>query len=148
MADQQAFHETDESQQALDWGKKDHFRKIFVGQATRSLLRIALGMGVIAFALPLALLATGVDGPHYSISHYYHAGDVARSIFVGSLWATGVFLILFQGLSTWENVILRVAGVAAIGVAMIPTGRDQCEKGVSLHLICAILFFLCLAVVA
>jgi hypothetical protein len=131
------------------WDNKRKFQRIFTRQAVKSYVYLSFGMGVVALALPILLLLVGVDGPHYSISHYYYAGDSARNILVGSLWATGVFLFLFHGLSDWENWILNVAGMAAISVAMNPMAKDQCDGSTpGVHGASAIVFFGCLAVVA
>lgn len=138
------------SGQLLPWGDKLRFQKLFSAQAVRSYLYLSLGMGLLAFFLPIALLLSGGYAGHYSISYFYHVSDVSRNILVGSLWAVGVFLFLFQGLSRWENWILNLAGVAAIGVAMFPMAADQCGRGqgVSVHALSAIALFICLAVVA
>ncbi|HEU0097417.1 MAG TPA: hypothetical protein VFQ67_01455 [Allosphingosinicella sp.] len=136
--------------QLLPWADKLLFQKLFSRQAMRSYLYLSFGMGLVAFLLPVALVvASGYRG-HYSISFFYHVGDLSRNILVGCLWATGVFLFLYQGLSRWENWILNVAGVAAIGVAMFPMPPEQCGSGssITLHALSAIVFFVCLAIVA
>ena len=134
----------------LKWEDKKRFQALFTTQAVRSYVRLSLGMGLVAAALPIALVAVGGYEGHYSISTFYHVSDLTRNIMVGALWAEGVFLILFHGLSKLENWILNVAGVAAISVAMNPMPIDQCGPGpaITLHAASAILFFLCLATVA
>lgn len=135
----------------LRWGDKLRFQKLFSQQAVRAYLYLSLGMGLIAFLLPIALFIADPDGGHLSISHYYHGTDLARNLLVGCLWANGVFMFLFQGLSRWENWILNVGGAAAIGVAIFPTTEAQgCEGSFSfsMHFASAVTFFLCLAVVA
>jgi hypothetical protein len=105
-------------------------------------------MGVIAALLPVVLpLVGGYDG-HYSISYFYHVSDVCRNILVGALWAVGVFLFLFQGLSKVENWILNLAGVAVISVAMNPMPDDQGNNDPTIHAASAVIFFSCLAIVA
>lgn len=130
------------------WARKHDYEKIFRRQALLSYLNLCGGMGVVALALPFLLLAFGGDAPHFSISHYYHGGDTVRNILVGSLWATGIFLILFQGLSKAENRTLSIGGVAAISVAMNPVSQDQARTGFTLHTASALVFFACLAAVA
>jgi uncharacterized membrane protein len=105
-------------------------------------------MGVIAALLPIVLpLVGGYDG-HYSISYFYHVSELCRNILVGALWAVGVFLFLFQGLSKKENWILNLAGLAVISVAMNPMPDDQGNNDPTIHAASAIVFFLCLAIVA
>ncbi|HEX4693302.1 hypothetical protein [Sphingomonas sp.] len=127
---------------------KQHFQRVLTQQAIRSYLFLCLGIGLVALALPVALVAVGGYDGHYSISYFYHVGETTRNILVGALWATGVFLLLYHGLSTLENWLLNIAGVAAISVAMNPMDAQQCSKGLSIHGVSAGLFFVCLAVVA
>jgi len=128
--------------------EKQCFQRILTRQAIRSYLFLSLGIGLVALALPVALVAFGGYDGHYSISYFYHAGETTRNILVGSLWATGVFLLLYHGLSDLENWLLNIAGVAAISVAMNPMNAQQCSKGISIHGASAGLFFVCLAIVA
>jgi hypothetical protein len=139
-----------QNDQLLPWADKQLFQKLFSQQAMRSYLYLSFGMGLVAFLLPIALVASTGYGGHYSISYFYHVDDISRNILVGSLWAIGVFLFLFQGLSRWENWILNVAGVAAISVAMFPMPAEQCGHGqaFTFHALSAVIFFVCLAIVA
>jgi hypothetical protein len=114
--------------------------------------------------------------PGPSISGYYHAStEWIRDHFVGTLSAVGVCLLAYRGFTTWENRLLNVAGLAIIGVAMFPTTPDQAPQNhlahrgddaasfgavppagdtpaessrLSVHGVCAVTFFVCLAVVA
>jgi len=151
MTDQNPLFETEpDSGDVLKWEDKRKFQKIFTAQAIKSHLLLSFGMGVVALLLPVLLVIAGHYEGHYSISFFYHVNDASRNILVGSLCATGVFLFLFQGLSNWENRILNLAGVAAISVAMNPTGKHQGggDAFPSLHVASAVLFFVCLAIVA
>jgi hypothetical protein len=147
-----AFYEADDVESLLQSGKKAHFQRIFAAQAVRSYLLLSLGMGTVAFSLPILLLMTGGYDGHYSISFFYHVSELCRNILVGCLCATGVFLFLFHGLSSLENWLLNIAGVGAVSVALNPMASEQCpvgeSAGVSIHAFSAIVFFLCLAVVA
>ena len=142
---------------------KRRFQNIFRKQAIRSYLLLSFGMGIVALALPILLVLFGGYEDHFSISYFYYVNDTTRNILVGGLWAQGIFLFLFHGLSRLENWILNVAGVAAISVAMNPMtlfGAEgssaidrQCSRegqayDLSLHTASAIVFFACLAVVA
>jgi hypothetical protein len=132
----------------LKWEDKKRFQQIFTAQAVKSYVFLSFGIGLVALLLPIVLpIAGGYEG-HYSISYFYHVGDLTRNILVGGLWATGVFLMLFHGLSRLENWILNVAGVAAILVAMNPMPNDQANKQLTFHAASAMVFFACLAAVA
>lgn len=139
-----------ESGELLNWEDKKRFQRIFTDQAVRSYVHLSFGMGLLALLLPIALLLAGGYEGHFSISYFYHVSDLAQNILVGILWAIGVFLFLFQGLSRWENWILNAAGVAAIMVAMNPMPTEQCAQasGLTLHAASAVFFFVCLAIVA
>lgn len=143
------FQEHPDHPELLDWSRKRELRKFYIDRAMRSHLFLSAGMGIVAAALPILLIGFGDYCSHFSISHFYHDdGPAARNIFVGSLWAIGLFLILFRGLSSIENHILRLAGVLAIMVAMFPTKAAQGDMQITLHLVSAVLFFVCLAIVA
>jgi hypothetical protein len=142
------FQTGKDSGDLLQWENKKHFQEIFSAQAVRSYVLLSFGMGVLAFLLPIVLPLAGGYAGHYSISYFYHVSDLTRNILVGGLWATGVFLILFHGLSRGENWLLNVAGVAVISVAMNPMPKDQGNNRLTLHAASAILFFACLAIVA
>ena len=145
-----AFETGKNKQDLLNWEDKKRFQQMFSAQAVKSYVYLSFGMGLIALLLPVALVFAGGYRDHYSISFFYHVSDLARNILVGCLWAEGVFLFLFHGLSKLENWILNVAGVAAISVAMNPMPLEQCTPGpaITLHAASAILFFACLAMVA
>lgn len=129
---------------------KARFQNIFIDQATSSYLLLCMGMGLVAFLLPVVLVAAGGYQGHFSISYFYHVSDLTRNLLVGALWAIGVFLFLFHGLSKLENWLLNAAGCFGISVAMNPMAPQQCGAagGSHLHEASALLFFLCLAIVA
>lgn len=126
------------------------------------------GMVALAAALPLLLVALGLaDGEvQPSLSAYYHAaragcdygaGGLRRDVFVGTLWAVGVFLLLYRGYSPAEDRALNVAGLAAVAVALFPTDwpRDvtaQCPAAAQawvggVHVVAAVTFFAAIAYV-
>ena len=91
---------------AIDWARKDAARKDFSRHANLAFLIKCFGIGAIALLIPITLpIVGGYDG-HFSISFFYHVPE-ARNWFVGLLWAVGIFLVLFQGLSRAENLLLR-----------------------------------------
>jgi hypothetical protein len=98
--------------------------------------RLRLGMGFIALFFPLIILVVGyVYNINFETSYsaYYFglpAGDLdarnfpgifpTRVFFCGLLFALGVFLILYKGFNRSEDILLMIAGVAAICVAIFP----------------------------
>lgn len=137
-----------------------------------SFLAVRRALGLLGLALPISLLLVALltDEPmHPSISEFYHGR--ARDLFVGILCAIGVFMWAYVGYpparpGEWptDQLISRIAAVAAFGVALIPTGDNlaaggsvmadctllQCWLGEAnsrmLHYISAAIFFICLAV--
>ncbi|HVK21477.1 MAG TPA: hypothetical protein VM677_08985 [Actinokineospora sp.] len=59
----------------------------------------------------------------HSISAYYFTA--ARGVFVGSLCAIGVCLIIHRGSTDAENVLLDYSGFMALVVAFVPTTIDR-----------------------
>jgi hypothetical protein len=89
-------------------------------------MRVAVG--ALGIALPILLvlgeplLFDGQPFPRGSLSAYYYSG--ARELFVGALWAIGVFLITYKVAErSRENILSVGAGAAVILVALFPTGR-------------------------
>ena len=95
----------------------------------RSYLFIRLLIGFLGWSLPfvvvLGALWLGDTEPwRGSLSSYYHSG--MRDFFVGSLCATGVFLLSYMAFErNWDNVLSVVAGVSALGVALLPTSGGE-----------------------
>ena len=97
----------------------------------RSYLLTRLVVGFIGVALPTLLFALDalflkkgvvVKG---SLSAYYHSG--ARDLFVGALCVTGFLLLTYMAAQrkTWDFLLSSIAGVAALGVALLPTTRPD-----------------------
>lgn len=88
------------------------------------LMRVAIG--VLGLALPLVLVLgdwalTGGVPWRGSLSAYYYSGG--GDVFVGVVFATGLFLLTYRATeASWENRLSMLAGVAALGVALFPTG--------------------------
>jgi hypothetical protein len=128
----------------------------------RSYLLMRAVIGFIGIGLPVALLLG--DGlflagemPRGSLSAYYHTG--MRDVFVGSLCTVAVFLITYMVFHyNWDNVLSILAGIAALGVAVFPTGgnspltplQDRVgETAVSrIHFLSAAVFILTLAAIS
>lgn len=97
-------------------------------QYVRSYVFTRFSIGVLGVLLPVVLvllepaLFDGLPAPRGSLSAYYYSG--VREIFVGGLWAIGVFLVVYKFLDfSWESLLSSVAGVAAVLVAVFPTER-------------------------
>jgi len=128
---------------------QERYQRLFEAQATRSYLYLSLGMGIVAILLPILLVVSGGYQVHDSISSFYHDKlGATRDILVGCLCAVGVFLFLFHGLSKLENWLLNVAGVAIIGVALVPSPGDTGYGSALVHRGSAIVFFLLIGIVA
>src|SRR5262245_56068446 len=102
---------------------------------------LRIGLGVIAFLFPVLLWLGGQFLAHISLqgsmSDYYHAAmqslaspppgqeaalspagqGAMRDLFVGILFAAGIILLLYQGVSKPEDYALNLAGVLAFGIA-------------------------------
>lgn len=84
---------------------------------------IKLIVGVIAISLPF-LTNAFAGNAIASISASYYEGGWSQSIFVGFLFAIAAFLAAYNGESTAEMILSKVAACAALGVALFP-----CECG-------------------
>lgn len=106
---------------------------------------LKLIVGVIALTLA-NLTAFFATAPIESISASYHEGGWARDIFVGFLFAISAFLLAYNGSSTVELALSKVAAIAALGVAMFPCKcGDQIEVIPYIHAVSAAVMFLILA---
>jgi len=139
--------------------------KDLTDQITATYKMLRLGLAVIAFAFPLLLWIGGHVIANLplagSISAYYHASDflhpdegppgqgAMRNEFVGILFAMGALLFAYQGFSCLEDYALNLAGLLALGIALFPMKWpiEQNDSSFSLHGMCAILFFACIAYV-
>lgn len=104
------------------------------------LRRLNLGIGYVALGLPLALAAvSALTGTCFraSISHYYFA-RIGGDILVGALSFIGLMLMFFYGFRApgragcmgwrWYDVaLLKLAGLAAVLVAFVPTTGSGCS---------------------
>lgn len=119
--------------------------------ASYLLLRKVLGW--IGILLPIVLIAgdaivrgTSLPG---SVSGYYYTP--MRNILVGALCVLGVFLVLYDVGVLAERWITNVAGVAVLGVALLPESPPVPHPGTTqqvvggLHLFCALVAFIALS---
>jgi hypothetical protein len=80
------------------------------------------GIGIIGVGLPIVLIIGNMILSRNfvfldSMSAYYQG--VMRDVFVGCLWAIGIFLICYQ-YDYLDNIASNVAGVAVILVSLFP----------------------------
>ena len=94
----------------------------------KSYLAIRTAVGLLAIALPIVLIlgeAIFLEGSvqvRGSISSYYHTP--MRDVFVGTLSVCGFLLAMYMfGQRRLEYWYSLAAGLAALGVAFVPTGR-------------------------
>ena len=105
-------------------------------------LRAAIGFLGLGLPLTLALgenirdryLSAGAEAGQWyiegSISAYYHTG--MREVFVAILAALGIFLLCYKGPERWDVIASKLAGAAAIMVALFPTheaSREATDTG-------------------
>jgi hypothetical protein len=78
-------------------------------------------IGVLAMLLPVVVVTVTWlmgDGVQRWISGYYYTP--MRNIFVGTLWALGVFLLSYHGYDLADRLITDLAGLCAICIALFP----------------------------
>ena len=115
-------------------------------------LSLRRAVGYLGVFFPLVLLVGAYwffnTGMQPSISSYYHTG--MRDVFVGILFAIGIFLFSYKGYESKDDLVGNLACAFAIGVALFPTtpavDPSATQKIIgALHLTFAALFFLTLA---
>src|SRR5215510_8115997 len=84
-------------------------------------LRKAIGYLGISMPIIVRLGAYYFEGipSNESISAYYYT--VMRDVFVGTLFAIGVFLFCYRGPNTQDNVLTNIAGACAVAIGLFPT---------------------------
>ena len=106
---------------------------------------IKLLIGVIALSLA-TLTSYFAGGTITSVSAAYYEGGWAQSILVGFLFAIAAFLLAYNGLSTREMVLSKIAAVAALGVALFPCKCGNREQIIPyVHAVSATTMFVVLA---
>lgn len=88
-----------------------------------SFLTLRKAIGIIGILMPIVVRALAYfhDGipSNESVSAYYYT--VSRDVFVGALFATGVFLFCYRGPDVQDNVLTNIAGVCAVAIGLFPT---------------------------
>ena len=106
---------------------------------------LKLIVGLIALTLA-NLTALFSSGPIQSISASYYEGGWARDFFVGFLFAISSFLFAYNGVSSFEMLLSKIAAVAALGVALFPCRCGEHDEAIPyVHYISATVMFIVLA---
>jgi hypothetical protein len=96
------------------------------------------GLALLAFAMPFVLylygrFRHGLDLQPSMSAYFWAAGNgqcatfPMRTIFVGFLFAIGVGLYVYKGLTPLENTVLNAAAICAALVAIYPEGLSIAE---------------------
>jgi hypothetical protein len=124
-----------------------------------SYLTLRTIIGAIGIAIPFVLFFGKIlvdgGGMLSSISAYYYTS--MRDVFVGAMWAAGVFLISYR-FDRLNDFAADIAGLAAIGIALFPVTpqfKNPSQQPTphemmigTIHTVCAGAFFLTLALIA
>jgi hypothetical protein len=106
---------------------------------------IKLLVGAIAISIG-PLTCTLAKTRITSISASYYEAGWAQSIFIGFLFAVAALLLAYNGYSTTEMILSKVAAGAGLGVALFPCGCDTHTESIPyVHEIFATAMFLILA---
>jgi hypothetical protein len=130
--------------------------------------RIRKAIGWLAISLPVSLIILPLipvfrTSIQNSISYYYYTN--LREVFTGVLCAVSLFLIRYKGFYDpvfWknDNKMTNLAGIMAMGVALVPTNPNSCSEKVYtlipfcknflgvLHYLFATVFFVILAIIS
>ena len=132
---------------------------------SRSYVLMRTLVGILGLALPAVLLGGDkifLDADwtvRGSLSAYYHSG--MRDVFVSILAVVGILLVTYKITErNRDNLFSFIAGIAAIGVAIFPTGlpsgveaeptplQDQLGEGLTerIHFTCAAFFIVSLGI--
>lgn len=93
----------------------------------KSYYRVRQALGYLGIALPFLLIVTGLTSNarlEPSVSDFFHT--LNRDIFVGTMTAISIFLLVYDGYERsdgeWlsDNYITTIAGIAGLGVAFFP----------------------------
>jgi len=96
------------------------------GTMVFSYLTLRKVVGVLGTALPFVLSLGGLlvfrTGLQSNLSGYYYTG--MRDVYVGTLFAIGVFLLSYKGYQPVDNMAGNLACAFAVGLALFPTMPD------------------------
>lgn len=87
-----------------------------------SYLRLRQALGYVAIAMPFVLAFGAWFAERIpwadSVSAYYYTS--MRDVFVGAMFAIGVFLFCYRGYDRLDNVLTNAAGAAAAAIGLLP----------------------------
>lgn len=125
--------------------------------------RVRRAVGILGVILPLTLIIGGILSNNRlepSISDFYHT--TLRDVFVGTMFAIGIFLISYKGYKRdkgeWfsDDWVATLAGISAFGLALFPNESpavvtvSQVALGLKIssifHYASALTFFICLGI--
>lgn len=122
--------------------------KPFYREIDHRTMKLIVGLMAI-FLAPLTNLLS--EDSLESISASYHAGGLARDVFVGFLFAISTFMVAYNGRNGREQLLGRIAAGAGMGVAVFPChcGNPDNEiipwvHGISAAVMFVVLAFFCL----
>src|SRR4051812_2607021 len=87
---------------------------------------LRLGLVALVIFLAASILTTARNahwGWQTSISAYFYTSS--HTVFVASLCAVGICLLIYQGSTITEDSLLNFSGFLAIVVGLVPTGREK-----------------------
>ncbi len=133
----------------MNYGKQDI--KPNNNRLVVSYLMLRKAVGCLGMGLPFILAIGGglLFGLQIqpSVSDYYYTG--MRDVFVGVLFAMGVFLFSYKGYGKKDNLAANVAAICVIGTALFPTTpQNPSELAATigkLHVFFASAYFITLA---
>jgi len=108
-------------------------------------------IGLLGFTFPFVLVLGGFIAKQdiqSSISYYYHTP--LRDVFVAVLCIVAAFLLAYKGYEKKDEIAGNIAGISAIGVAMIPTTIENNATTTqellgNIHLVFAFCYFVTIA---
>ena len=96
--------------------------------ATYRALRLSMVVLVVFHAAAIVLARLSATCMQSTISDYYYTS--AHAVFIGALSAVGACLIIYQGSSNTEDMLLNFSGLLAFVIALVPTARPHlCGPG-------------------
>lgn len=103
-------------------------------------------IGALGIVLPFVLLLGGYLN---SMSAYYclNGNVTLQHLYVGILCSVGFGLYIYKGFTVFEDVALNLAAIFVILTAFFPTKECGTEISGKLHVIFALLFFMCICYV-